>query len=68
MELVEKKIVRSPGFSELIDNGSIVIDKLCGVDADASNHRPRIYMRLLRLIFESYQLNGLLPEEEGFIL
>ena len=67
-KLVEKKIVRPPGFSELIDNGSIVIDKLCGVDADTSNHRPRIYIRLLRHIFESYQLNGRLPEKEGFIL
>ena len=67
-ELVEKKIVRPLDFSELIDNGSIVIDKLCGVDAEAPDHRPRIYMRLLRHVFESYQLNGRLPETEGFIL
>lgn len=67
-ELVENKIMKRPDFSELIDDGGIVIDKPCGVDAEAPDHRPRIYMRLLRLIFESYQLNGLLPEEEGFIL
>lgn len=67
-ELVEKKIVRPLDFSELIDNGSIVIDKLCGVDAEAPDHHPRICMRLLRHIFESYQLNGRLPETEGFIL
>ena len=67
-EFVEKRIVRHPDISELISDGNIVVDELCGVDAEASDYRPRIYMRLLRIIFESYQLNGRLPEKEGFIL
>lgn len=67
-KLVEKKIVRLPDISELISDGSIVVDELCGIDAEASDYRPCIYMRLLRIIFESYQLNGRLPEEEGFVL
>lgn len=66
-KLVEKIIVRHPDISELISDGSIVVDGLCGVDAEASDYRPRIYMRLLRIIFESYQLNGRLPEKEGII-
>lgn len=67
-KLVEKKIVRHPDISELISDGSIVVDELCGVDAEASDYRPYIYIRLLRIIFESYQLNGRLPEKEEFIL
>lgn len=67
-KLVEKKIVRLPDISELISDGSIMVDELCGIDAKASDYRPCIYMRLLRIIFESYQLNGRLPEEEGFVL
>lgn len=67
-KFVEKRIVRHPDISELISDGSIVVDELCGVDAETSGYRPRIYMRLLRLIFESYQLNGRLPEKEGVIL
>ena len=66
-KLVEKMIVRHPDISELISDGSIVVDGLCGVDAETSDYRPRIYMRLLRIIFESYQLNGRLPEKEGLI-
>ena len=66
-KLVEKIIVRHPDISELISDGSIVVDGLCGVDAEASDYRPRIYMRLLRIIFESYQLNGRLPEKGGLI-
>lgn len=66
-KLVEKIIIRHPDISELISDGSIVVDGLCGVDAEASDYRPRIYMRLLRIIFESYQLNGRLPEKEGLI-
>lgn len=66
-KLVEKTIVRHPNISELISDGSIIVDGLCGVDAEALNYCPRIYMRLLRIIFESYQLNGRLPEKEGLI-
>lgn len=67
-KLIEKKVVCHPDLSGLIDDGGIVIDKLCGVDAETSNYRPRIYIHLLRHIFENYQLNGRLPEKEGFIL
>lgn len=67
-KLVEKRIIRHSDISELISDGSIVVDELCGVDAEASDCRPCIYIRLLRIIFESYQLNGRLPEKEGFIL
>ncbi|MEQ2638557.1 hypothetical protein [Paratractidigestivibacter faecalis] len=66
-KLVVKRIIRLSDISELISDGSIVVDELCGVDAEASDYRPRIYMRLPRIIFESYQLNGRLPEKEGLI-
>ena len=42
-ELVEKKIVKRPDFSEPIGDGDIVIDKLCGVDAEAPDHRPHLH-------------------------
>lgn len=38
--LVEKRIVRHPDISGLISDGSIVVDELCGVDAEASDYRP----------------------------
>ena len=66
-KLVEKRIIRHPDISELISGGNIVVDELCDVDAEASDCRPCIYMRLPRLIFESYQLNGRLLEKEGLI-
>lgn len=65
---VEKAIVRHPDFAGMMDRGDIVVDKLCGVDAKTSGYHPCIYLCLLRHIFESYQLNGRLPEEEGFVV
>lgn len=65
---VEKAIVRHPDLAGMMDRGDIVVDKLCGVDAEASGYRPFIYPCLLRHIFESYQLNGRLPEKEGFVM
>lgn len=66
--LVEKTVVRDPDLADLIERGGIVVDKLCAVDSEASVYHPRIYARLLRLIFRSYQVNGRLPEKEGFIV
>lgn len=66
--LVEKRVVRDPSLADLIRNGDVVVDKLCVVDSEASVYPPRIYARLLRLIFRSYQINGRLPEKEGFIV
>lgn len=66
--LVEKTIVRDPDLADLIRNGDIVVDKLCAVDSEASVYHPHICARLLRLIFRSYQVNGRLPEKEGFIV
>ena len=65
---VEKTIVRHPDLAEMMDRGDIVVDKLCGVDTEAFGYRPCIYLCLLRHIFESYQLNGRLPEKEGFVM
>ena len=47
------------------DDGSwdVVVDKLCGVDAESSGYRPCVYRCLLRYIFKSHQLNCLLPRE-----
>lgn len=65
---VEKTIARHPDLAGMMDRGNIVVDKLCGVDSEAFGYRPRIYLCLLRHIFESYQLNGRLPEKEGFVM
>ena len=65
---VEKAIVRHPDLAGMMDRADIVVDKLCGVDAKMSGYRPCIYRCLLRHIFESYQLNGGLPEKEGFAM
>lgn len=65
---VEKAIVRYPNLAGMMDRGDIVVDKLCGVDTEAFGYRPSIYLCLLRHIFESYQLNGRLPEKEGFVV
>ena len=62
---VEKAIVRHPDLAGMMDRGDIVVDKLCGVDTEAFGYRPCIYRCLPRHIFESYQLNGRLPETEG---
>ncbi|WP_303858499.1 hypothetical protein [Senegalimassilia anaerobia] len=67
-ERVEKAIVRHPDLAGMMDRADIVVDKLCGVDAKMSGYRPCIYRCLLRHIFESYQLNGGLPEKEGFAM
>ena len=65
---VEKVIVKHPDLAWMMDRGDIVVDKLCGVDTEAFGYRPCIYLCLLRHIFESYQLNGRLPEKEGFVM
>lgn len=65
---VEKAIVRHSDLAGMMDRGDIVVDKLCGVDTEAFGYRPCIYRCLLRHIFESYQLNGRLPETEGFVM
>lgn len=65
---VEKAIVRHPDLAGMMDRGDIVVDKLCGVDAEMSGYRPCIHRCLLRHIFESYQLNGRLPKKEGFVM
>ena len=65
---VEKAIVKHPDLAGMMDCGDIVVDKLCGVDTEAFGYRPCIYQCLLRHIFESYQLNGQLPEKEGFVM
>ena len=36
-KLAEKKIVRLPDISELISDGSIVVDELCGIDDNLKN-------------------------------
>ena len=65
---VEKAIVKHPDLAGMMDRGDIVVDKLCGVDTEAFGYRPCIYLCLLRHIFESYQLNGRLPEKEEFVV
>lgn len=65
---VEKAIVRHPDLAGMMDHGDIVVDKLCGVDTEAFGYRPCFYLCLLRHIFESYQLNGRLPEKKGFVM
>lgn len=65
---VKKAIVRHPDLAGMMDRGDIVVDKLCGVDTEAFGYRPCIYLCLLCHIFESYQLNGRLPEKEGFVM
>lgn len=65
---VEKAIVRHPNLAGMMDRGDIVVDKLCGVDTEAFGYRPCIYRCLPRHIFESYQLDGRLPEKEGFVM
>ena len=64
----EKAIVRHPDLAGMMDRGDIVVDKLCGGDTKTSGYHPCIYLRLLHHIFESYQLNGRLPEKEGFVM
>lgn len=65
---VEKAIVKNPDLAGMMDRGDIVVDKLCGVDTEAFGYRPCIYRCLPRHIFESYQLDGRLPEKEGFVM
>lgn len=67
-ERVEKAIVRHPDLAGMMARGDIVVDKLCGIDVEAFGYRPCVYRCLLHHIFESYQLNGWLPEKEGFVM
>lgn len=50
-----------------VDDDERAIDALRAPGVEASDCRPCIYMWLLRLIFESYQLHGRLSEKEGLI-
>lgn len=67
-KIVEKKILVRPDISEAIDERDIVIDKLCGVDAEQESYKPCVYRHLLHRIFEQYQIDGTLPKLVAFVM
>lgn len=67
-KLVRKKIMRSPDLSAHIEDGTLVVDKLCGVDVafKESGMFPRCAFILISKVFGRYMEDGTLPDRESF--
>lgn len=66
---IEKRITHTPDIVKHMENGKIVIEKECKNAFKRSSNMKLDYIAycLLVNIFESYQMDGQLPEEERFI-
>ena len=66
----EKRIVHTPSIGEHIANGEIVIEKKCKNEfkrLSIGENDCYFAYKLLNLIFNAYQKEGVVPEEEAFI-
>lgn len=68
----EKVITHIPDLMGHVNDGGIVVDALCGVDEKERSEGtacvlPRIIRQLLYRLYETYQLEGSLPESASFI-
>ena len=68
-KLVRKKVMHFPDVPGHIEEGTVTIDKLCGVDTAylKPNPFPRCVRELLYIILERYMRDGVIPDEEAFI-
>ena len=70
--VVEQKVItHTPSLMDHVRDGGIVVDELCGADGiefeGTGDPPPRIVRQLLYAVYESYMVNGKLPETEAFI-
>ena len=69
--VTEKLVTHSPDITSHLEDGGIVIDGYCGVDAleleGTDVVLPRVVRILLRKVFLHYQEHGELPEGVSFI-
>lgn len=67
--LVRKKITHFPHIEDHIEDGTVQVDELCGVDIafKESGRYPRCALILIRKVFERYMEDGVLPDKEGFV-
>ena len=67
--LVRKKITHSPHTEDHIEDGTVRVDELCGVDVafKESGRYPRCALILITKVFERYMEDGILPDKEGFV-
>jgi hypothetical protein len=63
--LVRKKIMHFPHIDERIEDGTVQVDELCGVDIafKESGTYPRCVFILMRKVFERYMGDGTLEDE-----
>lgn len=67
--LVRKKITHFPNICAHIEDGTVKVDELCGVDVAFKEQgmHPRCASILLGRVFQRYMEDGVLPDKEGFI-
>ena len=67
--LVRKKITHFPNVYAHIEDGTVRVDELCGVDVAFKEQgmHPRCASILLDRVFQRYMEDGVLPDKEGFI-
>jgi hypothetical protein len=67
-KLVRKKIMHYPHIDTHIEDGTVKVDKLCGVDVafKESGRFPRCAFILIRKVFEHYMEEGTIPDKEAF--
>lgn len=67
--LVRKKITHLPHIDGHIEDGTVQVDELCGVDVafKESGTYPRCALILITKVFERYMEDGILPDKEGFV-
>jgi deoxyinosine 3'endonuclease (endonuclease V) len=65
---VRKKIMHFPHIDERIEDGTVQVDELCGVDIafKESGTYPRCALILITKVFERYMEDGVLPDKESF--
>lgn len=66
--LVRKKITHFPHIDEHIEDGTVRMDELCGVDVafKESGRYPRCALILITKVFERYMEDAVLPDKESF--
>ncbi|WP_373577090.1 hypothetical protein [Parafannyhessea umbonata] len=67
--LVRKKITHFPHIDVHMEDGTVRVDELCGVDVafKESGRYPRCALILIRKVFGRYMEDGVIPDREGFV-
>ena len=67
-KLVEKRILREVDIDNLINDRNVIISKTTKNEFEKWGiQRPFLAYSLIHIIFDEYQINGVLPEKVSFI-